>query len=415
MKIKRNIIIWLLIIGGLFINNLSFAQETNDCNVCMTSAEEFDMLLNMTNELVNYIKTTGKEWEYIWDYINPNRYEWTKFNPPSTKKRLTNLVLQAESVITTTALIISPRKVAWLDNYFYWFMLMFKNKVFPRDYKKILDMESRISDKIFELWLWGWYLEKINEKNTNDIKKILEKYKEKWLLSNYYISKDITYRNVVDQANSITSKLKNFLATNSTKQFLKLNGNLTLNINTEKLKNLDSAYQCSNQCNETLTTLWNSVNDINETMKSWVKNSSQAISKSIKKFKEEIWWIKKSNMFKEIIQTNWLTGTEENIQWIWEADKMNKKDTKTSQSIKDKKTEIQSQTTTWRDTKSLIRNSILWIIASNQEDIEYAIISETKNSNRYFEELSKTINKNIEIIKSFKKNLNDSANLQCSQ
>jgi len=31
----------------------------------MTSAEEFDMLLNMTNELVNYIKTTGKEGDYI--------------------------------------------------------------------------------------------------------------------------------------------------------------------------------------------------------------------------------------------------------------------------------------------------------------------------------------------------------------
>lgn len=415
MKVKKNIIIWLLIISGLFINNLSFAQETNDCNVCMTSAEEFDMLLNMTNELVNYIKTTGKEWNYIWDYINPNRYEWTKFNPPSTKKRLTNLVLQAESVITTTALMVSPRKVAWLDNYFYWFMLMFKNKVFPRDYKKILDMESRISDKIYELWLWWWYLEKINEKNTDDIKKILEKYKEKWLLSNYYISQGITYKNIVDQANSITSKLKNFLATNNTKQFLNLNWNLTLSINADKLKNLNSDYQCSNQCNDTLTTLSDSVNDINETMKSWIKNSSQVINKALKKFKEEIWWVKKSNIFKETLQTNWLTGIENDIKKVLEANKINNKDTAITQTIKDQKNEMQAQTTTLEDTKSFIKNSILWIIQSNQEDLNYAIISETKNSNNYFEDLSKTINRNIEIIKSFKKNLNASADLQCSQ
>lgn len=401
---------------GLFINSLSFAQETNECKVCRTSSEEFDMILNMTNELSNYIKTVWKEGNYIWEYINPNRYEWTKFNPPSTKKRITNLVLKTESAITTTALIVSPRKFWWLEDYLFWFILMFKNKIFPRDYKKILDMEWRISDKIYELWLWWWYYSKINESNIKDIKQILDKYKDKWLLGSFYIDKDVRYKDIVNQCNKITSSLKNFLATKDTKQFLKLNWAITLNISLTKINDMKTAYECSNECNELNEKLGEEIKKINKSTKWSIKSSIEVINKSIKKFKNEIWNIKTENAFKGTLKINWQTWTAKNVKDIWEAFKAKEKNLDIAQSINNKKAEIDEQISNNPiENKDIITNSILWIIKSHKEDLEYAIVTETKNSNYYFETLSKTINRDINIVKDFKKNLEEAASLQCSK
>lgn len=416
MKIQKKIIIWVFIICGLFINSLSFAQETNECKVCRTSSEEFDMILNMTNELSNYIKTVWKEGNYIWEYINPNRYEWTKFNPPSTKKRITNLVLKTESAITTTALIVSPRKFWWLEDYLFWFILMFKNKVFPRDYKKILDVEWRISDKIYELWLWWWYYSKINESNIKDIKQILDKYKDKWLLGSFYIDKDVRYKDIVNQCNKITSSLKNFLATKDTKQFLKLNWAITLNISLTKINGMKTAYECSNECNELNEKLGEEIKKINKSTKWSIKSSIEVINKSIKKFKNEIWNIKTENAFKGTLKINWQTWTAKNVKDIWETFKAKEKNLDIAQSINNKKAEIDEQISDNPiENKDIITNSILWIIKSHKEDLEYAIVTETKNSNYYFETLSKTINRDINIVKDFKKNLEEASNLQCSK
>lgn len=416
MKKQKTIIIWIFISCSLFINNISFAQETNECKVCRTSSEEFDMILNMTNEMVNYIKTIWKEWNYIWDYINPNRYEWNKFNPPTTKKRLTNLVLQSESLITTTALIVSPKKIGWLEDYLFWFMLLFKNKVFPRDYKKILDTEGRISDKIYELWLWWWYYSKINKENIKDIEKILNKYKDKWLLLDFYIDESTKYKDIVSQWNQITSSLKNFLATKNIKQFFKFNWAITLNINPAKINDMKTAYECSNECNELGKKVWENIKNLNNATKTSVKSSIDTIKKSFKKFKDEIWEIKVKNAFKNTIKINWHTGTIKEIKNIWEATKWNEKKLEVKEIIKDNKTEIEQQKIeNPTDNKAILTNSILWVISSHKADLNYAIVTETKNSNSLFRNLSNVVNKNIDIVKEFRKELEEAANLQCSK
>ncbi len=415
MHIKKYIKITIFTVGFLLINNQVFAQESNTCTVCSLPAQEFDMILNMTNELVNYIKTTGKEWDYIWDYINPNRYAWNKFTPPSNKKKLTNLVLKTESLITSTALILAPTKFWWIEDYIFWFSLMFKNKVFPRDYKKILDIEGRISDKIYELWLWWWYYSQINGTNINDIKNILKKYKEKWLLSSYYLSEDIRYKDIVNQANKIASSLKNFLATNNTKQFWWFNWNLTLNISPDKINSMKTAYECSNDCNETKKKLSDEIKAINDSTKWWITTAFKTIARSVKKFKEEIDWIKTKNMFQNTLKINWLTWINKDIKNIWESIKSDKKKLETTEVLKDLESDTEKQTTSNTDTKSILQNSILWTIANHKEDLAYAVATETKNTNYYFENLSKIINRNIETIKTFKKNLIESANLQCSK
>lgn len=451
MKFKK-ILITTILITGIVISgyHVSAQTEKNECSVCNVSAEEFDMLLNMTNELVNSIKTMWKEWDYIWEYINPNRYEWTKFNPPSKKKQITNLVLKSESLITTVALLFTPSKFAWAEDYFFGFIIMFKNKVFPREYKKILDMEGKISDKIYELWLWWWYYTKVNDSNRKDINKILAKYKSKWILLDYYLEDDLTYKNIVDQANEITSSLKSFLATKWISKFRNFNWRITLNINFEKIKKMRIAYECSNDCNTTLNNFSEDIRDIKENTKQWLKTDWQIIRKSIKKFKEEIWNIGTKNLFKNTIKINWSTWFSKDLRNIWELVKYNKLKIKENETIqwyktvlsdsmrflnvlfkyflwiKDSKdtseTFYESELTDNPDTieilnseYNLIRDSMLSTIEKHQESIEYAVITETKNTNYYFEYLSKLINRNIDIAKDFKKNLQDSANLQCSK
>lgn len=420
MKFKK-ILITTILVTGIVISgyHVSAQTEKNECSVCNVSAEEFDMLLNMTNELVNSIKTMWKEWDYIWEYINPNRYEWTKFNPPSKKKQITNLVLKSEALITTVALLFTPSKFAWLEDYAFWVIIMFKNKVFPRDYKKILDIESRISDKIYELWLWWWYYAKVNESNRKDINKILAKYKSKWILLDYYLENDLTYKNIVDQANEITSSLKNFLATKGINKFRNFNWRITLNINFEKIKKMKTDYECSNDCNTTLNNFSEDIREIKEMTKQWLKTDKQTIRKSIKKFKEEIWNIKTKNLFKNTIKINWSTGFSKDLRNIWEM-------------VKSNKLKIQDSDKLWLSTDpelsndpnateilnaeyNILRESMKSTIEKHQESIEYAVITETKNNNYYFEYLSKLINRNIEIAKDFKKNLQDCANLQCSK
>jgi uncharacterized secreted protein with C-terminal beta-propeller domain len=58
MKFKK-ILITTILVTGIVISgyHVSAQTEKNECSVCNVSAEEFDMLLNMTNELVNSIKT----------------------------------------------------------------------------------------------------------------------------------------------------------------------------------------------------------------------------------------------------------------------------------------------------------------------------------------------------------------------
>lgn len=413
MKLQKLLIITIIAIGILIPKYHVFAQiEKNECGVCMTSAEEFDMILNMTNDLINYIKTTWKEWDYIWEYINPNRYEWAKFNPPSTKKKLSNIILKSESLITTVALLFSPTKLAWVEDFAFGFMIMFKNKVFPRDYKKILDIESRISDKIYELGLWWWYYEKINDINKKDIDKILSKYKSKWILLSYYLDNDITYKNIVDQANEITSSLKSFLATKETAQFNKFDWKITLNIDPNKINTMKSAYECSNECNATLKISSKNIKDLEERIKQWFKNDWKTISKSIKKLREEIDSIQTWNLFKNTLKIKWLTWLSEDLKKLWEWFKLNKINIQENETLKSWNG---GNVETAELEDDLLRISMLSTIEKHKENLDYAVITETKNTNYFFKYLSDLINRNIETAKSFKTHLNNSANLQCSK
>ena len=165
--------------------NINSSQDIcSSSNICSTAPEPFRMLSDFIQEIANSIKTVWTEWNYAGKYVNPNRFQWTKFNPP--KQNIGQKVLTDVQQKLTTLTAIGATIWWWAGDGIASTVISTKNKVFLRDWKKLDELNTLISDKKYELWLGWWWYDVINESNIKSMNVIIQKYYKKWKSYNSY-------------------------------------------------------------------------------------------------------------------------------------------------------------------------------------------------------------------------------------
>lgn len=228
-------ILWLLI---TYVSNFSLAQTTNTppvndptdavyCStqsaICGTAPQQFTYLMDFVREMMNAIKTVGPEWEYLGQYVSPNRFVGNVFTAP--KKTIggrvaRNFAQKTKFTLATAAIFTSPRNFAGLKDMLWWVILLTKNQVFLRDNKLIEELDSQVNDKKYELGLWWWWYEKIIPENRIILQSIIDTYIKKWLLvPSSTIHLGASYNNVTSLLTQTLSAAKSFLYFGTTDQF----------------------------------------------------------------------------------------------------------------------------------------------------------------------------------------------------
>lgn len=224
--VARQLVIGVVILS---ICNFGFAQtsETSplDCtstSICGTAPKQFTLLLDFVREMMNSIKTIGTQWEYLGQYINPNRYADNVFTPPANTvvtKTLRNINQKAKFALASTAIFSTPVNFAGLKDVLWWTVLLAKDKVFLRDTKLVEALESQLSDKRYELGLWWWRYTQINASNRKTMEIIIQKYIDAWLFSQWSLADGVQYNNITSLLVSMLSATKTFLYFDRIDQF----------------------------------------------------------------------------------------------------------------------------------------------------------------------------------------------------
>ncbi len=223
------VIIWLLLAyaGGFSCTHAQSVQWTqgdsqdtacNNSTICGTAPEKFTLMLDFVREMANSIKTIGTKGDYLWEYVNPNRFKGNDFDPPEMKTvgKVARSVEQKLKFGAAAATIFTNiTNIGGLKDVFGSTILAFKNKVFLRDSKLVQEMESLLSDKKYEIWLWWWRYSEISQENMAIMDTIMKSYKNKWLFSDYSLTKWVTYNNITSLLTRMLSSMKSFVYSNS--------------------------------------------------------------------------------------------------------------------------------------------------------------------------------------------------------
>lgn len=296
----RNCKFCIAVIFGFFVfwQMGVFAQDTTSddaycqsISICGSSAKEFTLMIEFSQEILNAIKTVGTEWSYLGKFVNPNRFVWDKFSPPAMGilgKAATSIAQKLDFLLATTAIFTSPQQWWWLKDIFAGILILFKNKVFARDMQRVEKLDSAVTQTRYELGLWWGWTKTVRSENVKKFQKVMSDYVAKWLLDkNSKISDGVKYNAITAMAGRIDSALKSFLSLNTTDQFTSFtkwgSDGITIVFSQSAIESMNRQYDCArwtkNMCD---TTAANFIKN----MKSIGSGAADKVKKSIKTFSD---------------------------------------------------------------------------------------------------------------------------------
>lgn len=220
--------------------------------------------------MTDAIHTVGEKGEYLGEYIHPNRYEGNKFVPPQQTVASSSVQTLVNSLKfgAASAAIVSDSADWWGVKDILWgTWLSFKNKIYLRDIQRVQQVESDLSDKKYELGLWGGWSSIPNAANRKILEGILQSYVDQWLLQPWFSLAWVSYNVLTSYLSNILSATKTILYTNDISQFsdlTKKNKTLVkLVFAEEALQSIQDEYACANWLRDicdphktTFTTIW---------------------------------------------------------------------------------------------------------------------------------------------------------------
>ncbi len=241
------------------VSNFSFAAEPVDMNaycatssICGTAPKDFTLLLSFVREMMNAIKTIGTQWDYVGAYVSPNRFKWNVFAPPAqtvASKLERNVEQKLKFGLASTAIFANPVNFAGLKDIAGGTVLLSKNQAFLRDAKLVETLESQLTDKKYELWLWGWRYEKINAENLKIMQSIIKKYVDAGLLSaSSAVENGTLYNNITFVLTQMLSAAKSFLYFGSLSPLSEIAGDentIHVVLQTGPLQAIERDYACA--------------------------------------------------------------------------------------------------------------------------------------------------------------------------
>lgn len=291
-----------------FAQGTTPAQDCTNSNICSSPATTFRLMTSFIKEMVIAIKTIGTRDPYVWQYVSPSRFQNNEFVPPKqglTSKLMRNIKQKLQSILAVSAVFTDLTNRGGVKDVAWWFIILTKGKIFLRDYKTLMEVDTMISDKKYELWLWGWRTDEVWEINGAMFQKIIDKYGPQWeglFVQGTTINQYATYRQITTLMMRMNSSLKVFLATPGLwtwqfkSEFTKtklINSSPDIHIlfNKDMINAMWAEYQCAwdVKCDDTLSKFFSNISKIWKTFGSWATDALKTITDATKRFSLAMW------------------------------------------------------------------------------------------------------------------------------
>lgn len=214
---------------------------------------------------------------------NPNKTEKDMFN--SIKKWMKNNASTLFQSFETTALVmwrlLNPKDlVVWIRT-----VLRYPDPI-VRDYKKVLDLDDALSDRLYQLWTEWQFSKIVNIDQIWAIKQASKKYQWSWqtlFAQDWFIIKpSVTYWQIVQFLRVLNTKYKTFITINKSSQFWDMDDlkkawkeNISIVFSPTLRTDLENDYSCARSIFSKCKNNWklfieNIKNILKSTKKDWL-------------------------------------------------------------------------------------------------------------------------------------------------
>jgi len=329
-------VFWIFIIWNNFIfaqNNLNQNTipevNTDECLTCAMTPEILHRFIERNYDILSTIETLDR-WERWWEYNSPRWLfnQWWLPSIPSPNQTWNSMswFTSQYSILNSTFQGLRKNikaKIQWFGttasilshnvfnrDFLIWFGIIFRQSPFVRDYKKLIELDNLISDKLFDTSMWWGLKDAIHPDHIKKINELTKKYEwwNMWVFEDWWltIQSNATYKDLYSVLRAMNKKHRNVLAFPNISSKLHFGWEDIKSLSKSKIlvkraqnyaEILQESYTCVKWfvCDTSFSKFWYNMSKISENMKKWwydsvkqIQSSVVRLQKSMQSFSEAI-------------------------------------------------------------------------------------------------------------------------------
>ena len=301
---QKIILLWILFSTIPFFGNAQ-NTENNTCFTCGSTSKEVQQFITFSNEILDslwvnsVLVANGNKYQVFWP-----RQWWiyngimTSYNPSSILGNIVAGTLKnfdkRQSYIKATADLLSIYSIDILVDWGMGFLVSAQPRPIVRDYQLLLDIDTMIWDKIYDIGIVWWYGKSLTTEQLSNIKNIFDNNTWPWNIfeQKINISNNISSTELLHAILRLNSRYKKWLTLWS-KNFdttIRLWSNPDIIINSSHLEDLVNSYKCvriwqaSKSCASSFKIFKENIKNITTSFKEkWPKQSREKIETASKR------------------------------------------------------------------------------------------------------------------------------------
>ena len=298
---KKKILVIIITISSLW--SFSYAEETPPCITCSSMAPELQSYISFANQIIDAIEDK-KDLMSRWSTYNVFwPWQWGNYNGILVDKNpsgiIQSIVLwtlknldKRQSQLRATTEILSIYTMDIVLDGALWFLVASQPWPIMRDFQYLLDIDTLISDKIYDLWAMGVQGKQLTTQERATIIGIIESNSGPWKLleDDYNLDPALNTTEVLRLLLRINTRNKKALTLSTTDKDNTIKvGKSTFTLSEKNFLNLVENYRCvrilnTNSCWWSFANFKKSIDNITKSfIETWPKQSRDRINTAYKK------------------------------------------------------------------------------------------------------------------------------------
>lgn len=266
-RIITSIIIWLSLVWSF-----SYAQETIPCNTCSTMSTELQQYITFANQIIDVLDSRSKlisNWS-SYNILWPR--QWWTYNGILIDKNPSGLIQgvilgtlknldRRQSQLRSTTEVLSIYTLDIFTDGALWFIVANQPWPIMRDFQYLLDIDTLISDKIYDLGAMWSQWKQLTSQERNMIIEILKNNIWEWKIlqstNDYILHPAMSSTDILRILLRINTRYKKALTLSTTKIDNSINArNSTIILSQVHFQNLVNNYKCVRIWTNTKSCWW---------------------------------------------------------------------------------------------------------------------------------------------------------------
>lgn len=320
-------------------------NQTPTCATCWWPSIEITNFINLSNQIIDILpnnSTILAQWAQYnvfgpWQWWVYDGILWST-NPWSIIENIVAWTLKnfdkRQSYLRATTELLWIYGIDIIKDGWLWFLVAAQPRPIVRDYQLLLDIDTIVWDKLYEIGIAWWYWKKLPDTQLTQIKTLIKNNSGDWKLfmNNPIIDDSLTSTQLLGLLLRINNRFKKILTLWGNLQDNKItvwgSSKTTVELNTAYFSLLQEHYACTRigtswkSCSSSFATFKKNIKNITKTFKEkWPKQSREKIETASKRLatralqitNQTDWDFYKKNIDdysqreQEILSSQWLT------------------------------------------------------------------------------------------------------------